>query len=224
MRITLEVVRKVLRRGLGQQCFTAGFIREVLEDPHHASASITQEGVLRYGPTFVERHLTCPEDLFCLLLHELLHPLWAHFIHSSGKLQNIAADAVINAAITTLYADRSGEGHLFRSFYQPEGLEGLLRPDSQMKGHPLERVYHRLYPQQLPHPSHGRSSGAYPLTTGELIRALRILLDEEEVGQIRLLGSHSEGTLNQRGERDQDAPLGSRPPLPDRQGSRGCAL
>jgi len=46
---------------------------------------------------------------------------------------------VINAAITTLYADPSGEGYLFRPFCQPQGLERLLRPDSQMEGGLVER-------------------------------------------------------------------------------------
>ena len=202
MRITLAVIRKTLRRGLGQECFTAGFIKEVSEDLDHASASITRDGRLRYNPTFIEKHVTSPEDLFALLLHELLHPLWAHFLRSPGKVENIAADAVINAAITTLYADQSANGHLFRSVYRRTGLEAILRPDSSLEGDSLERVYRRLYP--FPYPDETLTS-SYPLTTGVLIRNLKILVHEDEVDPGRLLGSHKKEPSGERERRESES-------------------
>ena len=200
MRITLEVVRKTLRQGLGSDCFSAGLIKRVAADPDQASAGITAEGHLSYNPAFVEQYVTCPEDLFSLLLHELLHPLWAHFIRDPGRLENLAADAVINAAIGTLFAEPSAGGHLFRQLYRPHGLEGLLRPDSQLEGEKLARIYHRLYPDHSIGRRGDRSEGAHPLTTGELVRSLRILLAEEEMTAIVLLGSHPAETEEEGGE------------------------
>ena len=200
MRITLEVVRKTLRRGLGSDCFSAGLIKRVSADPDQASACITAEGHLSYNPAFVEQYVTCPEDLFSLLLHELLHPLWAHFIRGPGRLENIAADAVINAAIGTLFAGPSAGGHLFRQLYQPHGIEGLLRPDSQLEGEKLERFYGRLYPDHSVGRRDGRSEGRHPLTTGELVRSLRILLEQEKVEAIVLLGSHPSEPDEEGGE------------------------
>ncbi len=196
MSITLGVVRKTLRQELGADCFTASLIKKVSEDPSHASAYITAGGHLFYNPAFVEQYVTWPEDLFSLLLH----PLWAHFLRTAGRLENLAADAVINAAIGTLFAGPSAQGHLFRQLYQSQGVEGLLRPDSDLEGEKLERVYERLYPA---HPMHRRgegSEGTHPLTTGELIRTLRVLLAPESIGAILLLGSHPSKTDEGEGE------------------------
>ena len=199
MRITLEVVRKALRQGLGADSFSAGLIRKVSVDTDHASAGITAAGHLSYNPDFVEQYVTCPEDLFSLLLHEMLHPLWAHFIRTPGRLENLAADAVINAAISSLFAGPSAGGHLFRMVYRPQGIEGLLQPDSQLEGEKLERVYHRLYPDRSMAQGGSRSEGTHPLTTGELVRSLRILLAEEEMVTIVLLGSHPSETDEEEG-------------------------
>ncbi len=206
MRITLDVIRKVLRRGLGAQCFTAGFIRRVEEDPDQSSAYITRDGCLRYNPRFVEEHISCPEDLFSLLLHELLHPLWAHFLRCSGELENIAADAVINAAISTLYRDSSAKGSLFQNLYPPQGLEALLRPQSQLGSDVLGRVYGRLYPESIAWPTQDHMEPTHPLTTGELVRSLKILLPADGRDPVPLLGSHrSEAEDDEPGE-DQGQP------------------
>ncbi len=194
MRITLDVIRKVLRAGLGAQCFTAGFIQRVEEDPYQSSAHITQDGCLHYNPAFVEEHVGGPEDLFGLLLHELLHPLWAHFLRCPGELENIAADAVINAAISTLYSGPSAQGHLFETLYPAQGVEGLLRPQSELEGDILDRVYSRLYPAAIAGRRESSTRLAHRLTTGELLRTLKILLPEKKPNPTNLLGSHRRET------------------------------
>ena len=210
MKIRLDNVRKTLRSGLGAECFSATFIKAINEDPSQPSAYITSDGRLGYNPSFVEQYVRCPEDLFSLLLHELLHPLWGHFLRSGGRLENIAADAVINAAISRLYARPSLRGQLFTQLYEPRGVPGLLRPESQLGGEPLERVYGRLYPARSGGYGGDTGDDVFPLSTGELIRVLRILLDEAQVGDVLLLGTHGDphekSSMDQgTGEKDQSA-------------------
>ena len=94
MRINLETVREVLKDALGFDSFVAGFISEVVEDAQVATAGITIEGRLSYNSEFVEKHVLCRKDLFGLVFHELLHPMFGHFIYGNGELENIAADAI----------------------------------------------------------------------------------------------------------------------------------
>ncbi len=162
MKITLELVRQVMRETLGFESFVASFISAVEEDANEYTASITKEGRLRYSPDFIGRYVDNSEDLFCLIFHELLHPMLGHFIHGSGELENIAADAVINAAISMIYAEPSRDGSLFKKLYKPCELEGILRPKSVIVSEPLCALYGRLYGH-----SHARDRA---LSTGELIQ------------------------------------------------------
>jgi len=79
MKITLELVRQVLKEALGFDSFVASFITEVREDNNHPTAGIAKDGVLAYNPEFVSRYVTCKEDMFSLIFHELLHPMFGHF-------------------------------------------------------------------------------------------------------------------------------------------------
>lgn len=182
MRINLETVREVLKDALGFNSFVAGFIAEVVEDSAISTASITNDGKLAYNSEFVEKHITCKEDLFSLIFHELLHPMFGHFIHENGELENIAADAIINAVISEVYTDCSRGGNLFRKFYADHGLSGLLRPRSEMSRSKYSKVYERLYSQSDVHDS---------FTTGELIQTLKILTQSERLSSVVLIGNHS---------------------------------
>jgi len=182
MKITLDTVRQILREALGFESFSATFISQVTEDPRHPTAGITRDGKVGYNPEFVAKHVTCKEDLFSLIFHELLHPMFGHFIHGCGEIENIAADAVINAVITSLYSDHSASGSLFRKTHSDKGLEGLLRPGSTMANSRFCGVYEALYPMW----EHSKDG----ITTGELITTLKILTETERVGRILLLGTH----------------------------------
>jgi hypothetical protein len=181
MKITLELVRQTLRETLGHDSFVAGFITSVQADSGCSTAGITKEGQLSYNPSFIDEFVTTKEDLFSLVFHELLHPMFNHFIYHCGELENIAADAIINTVISTLYADQSKNGHLFRKIYKPKGVTGLLRSGSRMEQSRLDKVYDRLY---------FRSEDNRKLSTGELITTLKILLDHQAVSEVRLVGTH----------------------------------
>jgi len=196
MKITLELVRQVLKEALGFDSFVASFITEVHEDKDHPTAGIAKDGVLAYNPEFVSRYVTCKEDMFSLIFHELLHPMFGHFIYDSGKIENIAADAIINAVISTLYPEQSREGSLFKKTHRPRGLDGLMRPSSRMHNSRYHRVYERLYPEMR------RIEDT--MTTGELIQTLKILAQTEELDAVMLLGTHA-------GAGNGDESLGSLP-------------
>jgi len=181
MKITLEIVRQTLRDALGFDSFTAGFISKVEKDQNLPTAAITKDGLLTYNPEFIAKNVNCIQDLFCLLTHEMLHRMFNHFIHDSGLVENIAADAVINAVISNLYATQSNCGYLFRKLYKSKGIEGLLRPLSRMRNSRFDATYDRLYTNRSCHNG---------MTTGELITTLRVLLPTDKAQEILLLGSH----------------------------------
>jgi hypothetical protein len=182
MRITLDLVRNVLRDALGRDSFVASFIKRIEENPGCSTACITADGAMQYGPEFVEKYVASTEDVFCLVLHELMHPMFGHFVHGPGELENIAADMVINASISQLFARASGEGSLFKKFYEPDGIQGLLRPMSRMLDSRYGDLYKTFY-------FHGRWSDK-SLSTGEVIQTLKVLTPTVDVHAIRLLGSH----------------------------------
>ena len=195
MKITLEVVRQILKGALGFDSFTASFISQVTEDPGQPTASITKDGKLSYNPAFVNKHIRCKEDLFSLVFHELLHPMFNHFIYKNGLVENIAADSIINAVISNVYSEESLNAHLFQKIYSAKGLEGLLRPDSSLSNGRFKKAYDRLY---------STSTGRDKITTGELIITLKILLPFQEVTQILLLGSHGGKVDDSEGRWPQD--------------------
>lgn len=186
MDITLSTVRSVLRKALGFESFTARFIERVTPDASCGTAAISRDGALSYDPAFIEKYIKTPEDLFSLIFHETLHHVFGHFIYSTGPIENIAADAVINATISQIYSDHSANGDLFQRLYPATGLPGMLRPKSNLRNSSLQQVYEALY----------RSHRHFPdnkMSTGELIRTLRIILPKSTAVSFTLLGSHGTG-------------------------------
>lgn len=184
MEINLQTVREVLRNTFGRDSFIASFITSAQADSDCPTASIDAQGVMRYSPSFVEQYVTSPADLFCLVTHEMMHPLFGHFVYQNGQLENIGADMVINATVSILFARHSGTGALFRRFFKPIGLEGLLRPGSDMHQSRYARLYHAFYE------SH---SIGHKLSTGEVIQTLKVLTPTVDVPMIMLLGAHGKG-------------------------------
>ncbi len=180
MKITLSSVRQVLREALGFESFTAGFIRSIEEVEWCRTSAINNEGVLVYNREFVEKNIASREDLFSLIFHETLHIVFQSFIHDCGVIENLAADAIINAVISQLYSGESAGGNLFIKLYRKEGIEGLLRPRSRMNNSRFDKLYQALY-------TSWRTQGQ--LTTGEMIQTLKILLHGEKIN-VLLLGGH----------------------------------
>nr|BDD45891.1 hypothetical protein 20 [Candidatus Hydrogenedentota bacterium] len=190
MNITLQIVRDSVRDVFGRDSFVAGFIKRVEPSETCTTASINTDGVMKYNPGFVEEHITCRQDLFCLICHEMMHPMFSHFTFNQGTLENIGMDIVINACISILYEKPSGKGSLFRRLYPERGLEGLLRPDSRMNSSRYARLYDSFY--------HSYSSQGN-LSTGETIQALKVLTPGDAAASLMLLGSHDgtgDGTGN----------------------------
>ena len=191
MHITLETVRQILKESLGFESFSAGFIKSVEESDQIPTAGISPDGNLIYNSAFVEKYIKSKEDLFSLVFHELLHPMFNHFIFKSGEIENLAADAVINAVISTLFSVESRSGNLFKQFYRPKGVEGLLRSESCLSRSRFEKTYQRLYRNNY--------NSSENITTGELITTLKVLLDTTEVTNVVLLGSHDSSSETSEG-------------------------
>ena len=179
MNITLNMVRDVIRGPFGKDSFVASFITSVEASDSCPTACINAEGRLQYNPEFATQYLTTPAALFCLIVHELCHCMFRHSVHGAGPLENLGEDALINAFITQAFPDSSDHGRLFREFYAPEGVTGLLRPSSELRLSRFGPLYDQLYCVNR------------DVSSGEVIRALRILVpDEETVCSIDLIGCH----------------------------------
>lgn len=189
MQITLELTRETLRGAFGRESFIASFIKTIHPTTEVPTACITAEGLLRYNPEFATDYVKAPCDVFCLVCHELMHPMFGHFIYHGGEIENLAADMVINAAISLLYYGPSNQGSLFRAFYDDQGIEGLLRPLSVMH----HGCYDRLYGSFYGHHYGGR------LSTGEVIHSLKVLTPVQECAAVVLLGSHMQAGRGQPG-------------------------
>ena len=196
MEINLETVRDILRGTFGRDSFVASFITKVETTKNCPTASIDAQGVMRYNPSFVEQHVASPADLFCLVAHELMHPMFGHFVYEGGQLENIGADMVINAAISLLFARHSGSGAMFRRFYKPIGLEGLLRSGSDMHQSRYARLYHDFYENHCI---------GQKLSTGEVIQSLKVLTPAIEIPTIVLLGGHDVGVNGNCGAENSPA-------------------
>ena len=194
MHIDLHTVRDVLTRTLGHDSFTAGFVTAAIEDPAIPTAGINAKGELRYNPDFVRNNVRTGVDLFCLVFHEVLHPVFGHFIHPEDEIANIACDAIINSAISNLFAEVSGTGSLFKRIYPDRDLPAILRPDSQLRFSRYERLYDYLYP---------RAKQQTKLSAGEVIQTLRALVTAAPM-KILLIGSH--GPAGAKGESRQSFP------------------
>lgn len=184
MEITLPTVRTVLRKALGFESFTARFIERIIPDPSVETAAISKDGTLSYNPSFVNESIKSEADLFSLIFHETLHHVFGHFIYKTGPIENIAADAIINAAISVLYSDHSSEGELFQRLYPHTGLPAILRPNSDLGNSALQELYETLYNSR-------RYYHQPKISTGELIRILRIILPKGQTLSVLFLGDHT---------------------------------
>jgi hypothetical protein len=100
-----------------------------------------------------------------------------------SRWKNVGEDALINAFITQAFGEASDSGILFRKFYEPEGLHGILRPFSEMRYSRFGPLYDQLYTLNR------------QISSGEVIQAIRVLVaDEAKVENIVLLGSHAQGS------------------------------
>jgi hypothetical protein len=178
MQITLEIVRGTLRKALGWESFVARFISSVKEDKLLPTVCITKDGTLSYNPKFLDEHVKTESDLFCVVFHEILHPLFNHFIYKCGELENIGADAMINSVISRLYAEASDRGRFFARLYPGAGIHGLLRPDSNLSASRYGDLYSRIY-----------YAGSERFSTGDVIQTLKILTESSREPVI-LIGSH----------------------------------
>ncbi len=181
MNITLQTVRETVRDVFGRDSYVAGLINRIEPSDTCPTASINADGVMKYNPDFVEEHITCKQDLFCLICHEMMHPMLNHFVFNQGTLENVAMDMVINATISVLYEKPSGKGNLFRKLYPERGIEGLLRPESRMNSSRYARLYDSFY---CCYSSQGS------LSTGEAITSLKVLTSSDAAASLMLLGSH----------------------------------
>lgn len=143
---------------------------------------------------FWNKHLRTEEAVKFVLMHELMHHVLGdtailrkrekNKIKIIDDLEGIATDARINALLTALL-DSRGEGKSFPEvFYEPTGLPGLLRPNSDAK---IDKEFKLLYTQIYSY-DEGMKGYEDILATLKLILANRV-----QKINIILIGGHGTG-------------------------------
>jgi hypothetical protein len=215
--LTLPVVTQVLKDLFGYGSFIGmSFIRRVLavEDKTKCpTLSIDPHGTLRYNPEFFTEHVNTERKLQEVLFHEMLHPVLGDMHRRNSFIANLASDMVIN----TIVAKTLGHADLFKEIYKPsipddeDGIGGLLRPESAIKGDgkKFAKIYHELWSwwgQGVTTIYDPHIGGMRMKTEGfhsieEIREAMEVLLSHYQGPTVLLIGSHGH-TVNDTGGRN----------------------
>jgi hypothetical protein len=199
MDVNLTIIRSLMREHFGYESFITNFFKSFEISNKTPTAAINENGKLYINKIFMETYIKSKSDLFSVIMHELLHPMFKHFIYDpNDRLSHIGCDAIINATISILYCKQSYDGNFFKNFYKvkkPE-LKCILRPDCHeiLTSHPMEDLYFCLYANLT-------SSSEKKLSTYDVIEALKILFSNNNTSKIKLLGNHT-GSSKQNEEGD----------------------
>ncbi len=207
MKITLEAVRNVTSNAFGNESFIASLITDVVEErpTKRGTSRITRDGILSYNPKFIDEYVETPNDLACLILHELFHPLYNHCVsygENNRYIEDLAMDAIINSLLSVIYPRVTDYCSLPRKFY-PDSFKmvSLLRPNSEcIKSTRYGSLYSNLY----------SNDSDINLTTSDVITALKLLAsnssksdnEDDDKDVIIFLGSH--GNSNNKNEENND--------------------
>jgi hypothetical protein len=156
------------------------------------------------NPDFVEKYCQRDEHLFLLVMHELWHILLGHtrLFPRATLIDNIAFDAIINAALTLQFAEAEYRGFL-EEINSAEKFPSLLLRSPH--GWPDRTVFQKNMPPgtaeilgRLYHPH--RKGGEFAEPLYEEIRQLLLQNQPGEQGKIRLLGNHADPNEGSQGD------------------------
>lgn len=149
---------------------------------------------------FWQEHIKTDADATFVLIHELMHHVLGDITRLNNlsvedkmdaQLINIAADIRINAFICTCLNITRPEGYttlFIEKFYESKGVEGLLRPKSNLKNTKFYKLYQNVW----------FSSYGYRVDEPESIEnyddlytALKVILNRK-IKNVKLIGTHSQ--------------------------------
>lgn len=178
-KLTLQLIRENLYQNLGSASYIAGIIKSVVESEDVTTIAISKTQTLYYNPNFIKENIKSEEHLFTILMHEIFHPLFGHFNIEGDKLSNVAQDAFINSALYHMFPDETNRCSLMQEFYPKTGIEGLLRPNSDLRFTRYGTVYRLLYEDYN------------NVSSSEVMEILEQTVDKNS-GNITLFGNHGE--------------------------------
>lgn len=182
MKITLAKIRSVLE---SVDCGITTYVRTVYESKDVATAQIdTSRQCITYNPEFVKKFVKTNSDLFCLLMHELMHPMLGHYmVEGQREVTGIACDAIINNMVRTLFEKESNGGSLFKRFYKnPTDPSIILSGQcSRIQNHTRFVKFGRAIER------------GEVRTTLEAIRVLWFMLPKNKYKTVILIGTHGKG-------------------------------
>ena len=167
---------------------------------------------LLVNPKFVEKHAETPEKLLMLVMHELHHVLLGHttLFPTATPVQNFVFDCVINALISRMFPTAEHTSFLTGFYDEQRFPECLLRPPpnwcpdgpaslpggienlSRTEKTQAAEAYRGLY----------SPTGA---TYKEIFDILPKCLDDDDIGEVPLLGGHDAGSTG--GELERRSPV-----------------
>lgn len=188
-KLTLELVRDLLYSKLGSASYIAGTIKDIVETDSVSTFAISKSQVLYYSPKFLKENIRSEDDLFTVIMHEIFHPLFGHFAIKNDKISNIAQDAFINASLYHLFPNQTNRCSFMQGFYGPTGVEGLLRPESNLENTRYGPIYKMLY------------TSYNKVSSSEVMEILEQLTTSKN---ITLLGNHGDIIPDDGADRDED--------------------
>jgi len=122
-------------------------IVDILPSNDVKTALITASGlpVLYYNPEFVDNHCENKIHFAMLILHVLMHVVLGHIFEDLSKLNNLTADAVINAMICNKYKSIAAQSFFINLYNKSNMPEAFLRPKSRAPQYWQRRKYKALY-------------------------------------------------------------------------------
>lgn len=159
---------------------------------------------LLINPSFVAQHADTPEKLLMLVMHELHHVLLGHttFFGTTTPVKNFVFDAVINGLICRMFPQERYTAFLTDYYDSASFPECLLRPPPQWPRGYATPAALRDFPKGIRTTIEGLHRALYSdggATYKEVFDVLPIQLVDCGVGDVPLLGDHSEKSASNGG-------------------------
>ena len=179
MELTLEKIRNTIE-GVGYGI--GNYVHEVQQDDNTQTVGINIKAKkLYYNKKFVDKYVKTESDLFCLVMHELMHPLLGHYVYDPNDISvGLGTDAIINNMIATIYRKESNEGSLFRKYYKNNKSPNIILSTN------CNNIYYKNRSRYMKFGIEIEDGNIR--TTSEIIRLLKLILPKSF--SAKLIGTH----------------------------------
>lgn len=203
MELTLPYIQTVLNKAMSGHSYVSYHLKSIKSDSvNNPTIWIDKEGNIKYNKKFIENNVKTDNDVATIILHELFHKLFDHFISLNfDEISNYAADSIINATLYYTFYNATNGCDILKKFYKEFPIEGILRPGALVKDTVYEDIYNELY--NIKSTSNMFST---KVSSGEVLTILKEILRKNKQlkeEKIVLIGSHNNFNKENKGKKQQ---------------------